>query len=270
MPKKLVLLGVGNAAFAVKRAAVNYERVMGTTRNPSRVPQLEDAGIEPLLIEAGTSALPNRRELAEISSGADVLVSFPPNKASDELFSELAVDAKAIVYISSTSVYGRLQGKIDESSPVDLESPSAVVRLEAETVWRQRGAVILRAAGLYGYGTGLHKRLRAGTYKIPGDGSNYVSRIHLDDLAQIILAAFERGQAGAVFVVADSRPATHLEVATWLCERLQIPIPDTVPLNAVHETLRGNRQICSQRVLEDLGVQLRYPSFVDGYGSMLK
>ncbi len=266
------MLGVGKTALAVKRQAEGYAQFIGTTRGVERMQELEQLSIEPVLIEFAGRQLrhqDNLKELKEKVSGAHVLVSFPPDKLADAELSVLASEAAAIVYVSSTGVYGRLSGKIDETSALSADSPSAMARLASEAVWLQAGAVVLRAAGLYDAYNGLHIRLQSGTYRIPGDGSNYVSRIHLDDLAAIVLAAFENAKPGALYVVADSRPSTHLEVAQWLCEQLKLPLPGFVPLDMVHETLQGNRQIIAQKILNDLNVKLKYPSFVEGYESIL-
>jgi NAD dependent epimerase/dehydratase family enzyme len=269
MKRKLVFLGVGNTALAVRREASSYADYVGTTRSVERMQKLEEARINPVLIEVGENEI-HSSELEALKTDlrdADVLVSYPPDKLSDSFFSSLAAEARRLVYISSTGVYGNLTGRIDEVSPVDLESASSRARLAGEDIWRNLGAVVLRAPGLYSASSGLINRLKTGTYRLPGDGSNYVSRIHLDDLAQIILASFQLAKPGTTYVVGDSKPATHKEVVDWLCQRLEIPTPSAVPLSEVHETLRGNRQICSDRVLRELGVKLRYPTFKEGYAS---
>ncbi|HEY9760436.1 MAG TPA: NAD-dependent epimerase/dehydratase family protein [Oculatellaceae cyanobacterium] len=279
---KLVLLGVGNAARHVDRLAREsyfsntrcdhcYELVYGSTRSVERLLELEENEISPLLLQFDPSGkLVRTDEIAEIIENADVLVSFPPDANADATLSALCQHAHRIVYLSSTGVYGKLSGVIDESSPVDASSPTAVARLNAEESWRQRGAIVLRAAGMYDKTSGMHHRLRSGSYNIPGDGTNYVSRIHLEDLASIVLAAFRRGLPASIYVVADSKPATHLEVASWLCDKMMMPIPSMVPLESVHESLRGNRQILAQRVLQDLGVDLKYPTFEEGYSGALE
>jgi hypothetical protein len=270
MTRKLVLLGVGKTALAVRRAAKGYPEFIGTTRSIEHMPLLEDAGIKPILIKSGELMVAEVEELVEALRDADVLVSYPPDKRADQFLSGLVNEANAIAYISSTGVYGTLSGRIDEVSPVDLQSPSSVSRLHAEEVWRRQGAVVLRAPGLYSADSGLIQRLESRTYRLPGDGSNYVSRIHLDDLAQIILASFKSPKPGSTYVVGDTKPATHREVSEWLCLKLHIPFPESVPLAEVHETLRGNRQICGEKVLRDFSIRLKYPTFREGYASALE
>jgi nucleoside-diphosphate-sugar epimerase len=111
----------------------------------------------------------------------------------------------------------------------------------------------------------------SGSYAIPGNGDNYVSRIHLKDLARIILACFQKPlPPRSVYVVGDLQPATHKEVALWLCEQLKLPLPASAPLDTVSPTLRNNRQISSKKILRDLAITLEFPTYREGYADCLQ
>ncbi len=267
-------------ANAVVRCDGRYEIRYGTTRSASRLQELRSIGIEPVLIgtdlaEQSNSGADERTTFPEtlntgshiqvISQNSDVLVSFPPDGFSDEILSRQIIDARKIVYISSTSVYGGTTGVVTEESSVDTSDPLSARRLEAEQIWRSKGAVILRAPSLYGPKYGLHLSLLKGAYKLPGDGSRYSSRIHLFDLAMIIESVFAKAMPGSLYVVGDKNPATQLEVVEWLCGQLNIPIPDSVPIEEVHYTLRSNRQINSEKLIRELDIKLHFPTYKDGF-----
>ena len=271
---KLVLLGVGQTARAFARYVQDDGlEVWGTTRG-AVAQSPGEAGASQSAIRM--VSLQDKPDLAALCAGACVLVSFPPDGTSDRLLQEQISDA-AIVYISSTAVYGGKSGVIDNASAADIDSVDSRVtnRLAAESIWRQAGAVVLRAPGLYSPESGMHKRIASGNYRLPGDGSNYVSRIHLDDLAAIIAGAFSSlcdpsadthaNTYDNTYVTADLKPSTHKEVAEWLCQRLRLPLPQAVPLDQVDITLRGNRQIDSRQTLERFKVKLKYPSYVEGF-----
>lgn len=260
MSDSIVLLGVGNVAFHVAKLLSNRCTIFGTTRSVDRVPLLEAAGIQPIVVTEGA---PPEHLLA----GANVLVSFPPDGTADKTWSSQCAGSRRIVYISSTGVYGKTEGVINEDSPVDRDDQRAAARIEAEGIWRQCGATILRCPGLYASETGMH--LRMSNLKIPGDGKNFVSRIHLDDLARIIVACFEKPMEGSTYVVGDLEPSTHLETITWLCKRMGIEVPGFVDLSEVSPTLRGNRRIDSSRLLKKLDITLQYPTYREGYGAIL-
>jgi hypothetical protein len=267
---KIVLLGVGQTA----RALVNFLapdaalEVWGTTRSGSGA-VLSNLGIKPILI--GQQEL-WQESLAAVCRDAYVLVSFPPDGNSDQVFSDIvfAAQPRAVAYISSTGVYGRTEGLIDESSAVDEDDPRASVRLNAEKIWAAK-SIVLRAPGLYNANSGLHRRLLSGSYRLPGNGLNYVSRIHLDDLAAIIAKALfsQSLLSRQTYVVGDLKPTTHLEVVEWLCQKLSLPLPQAVPLSDVNPSLRGNRQICAAKILADLDIELAYPTYVEGFTQCL-
>lgn len=265
---RLVMLGVGQVAWQVAELASGYE-LIGTTRDASKSATLESAGIKPFIIEPSNW---DRRkdDLAACISGAKVLVSFPPDGQSDAMLASLCQDAEAIIYISSTSVYGNYSGIVDESTMVDEENPRSKSRLEAEKVWLKYGAIILRAPGLYGAKSGLHIRLRNESYRLPPVNTNYISRIHLKDLARIILASFAKPLlAGSVYLVGDFEPAPQIEVVQWLCKEMNLDLPALSAPDAVPVTLTANRRINALKILNELNLQLEFPSYREGYSDSL-
>ncbi len=204
-------------------------------------------------------------EVARRMSSPDLhaIICFPPDGVTDAALAPALAGAGAISYVSTTGVYGDLSGTIDDVSEVP-PSPSSP-RLEAEARYRAvpaPRATILRAPGIYGPERGLHVRIRQALHRMPGDGSNMLSRIHVDDLAQLLLAS--RSVHGETFVVGDLTPATQRDMATWICAEYGCAMPACVPAEEVHETLRRNRRIDGSRALRMLGVTLRFPSFRDG------
>ncbi len=260
----LLLLGCGQLAKELirqEKESDNPRRITATTRNPLRIFELVELGAEPLILP-----IPHAEIIEPLAAGADVVVSFPPDEHTDSVLSPACAAARTITYISSTSVYGKKMGTIDDTTQADISNEACRPRLQAESIWREYGAVVLRAPGFYSPGNGLHKRLREGTYKLPDGGKNTSSRIHLTDLARIVLHIIEKEQLEDVtYLVGDKYPCTQLEIVTWLCEQMNLPLPESVPMEEVNPTLRGNRAIEAGRILEELNMELSYPNYKDGY-----
>jgi nucleoside-diphosphate-sugar epimerase len=70
---------------------------------------------------------------------------------------------------------------------------------------------ILRGGLFYGPGTGLDEdwfsRARAGKLRLPAEGRNYVSLVHIADMAAATAAALERWPSRQALIVADDQPA---------------------------------------------------------------
>ncbi|MCP3059920.1 GNAT family N-acetyltransferase [Myxococcus sp. K38C18041901] len=261
MTPPLVLLGSGYTLtrLAVGQAQAGRE-VLATTRDPARREELQRAGVRVASLEDALLQ----------TKGAHGVVSIPPEAGLDVALAQaLAAQPPArLMYLSSTGVYGGARGVVDEDTPVDVTWPASLPRLEAESRYLPLGAMVLRIAGIYGPGRGAHSRLLSGNLRLPDKGGR-ISRIHVDDLGAAILAVLERGTPGALYCAADDRAAPLEETVTWLSHRLGMRPPPRVPLETLHESLRGDRAISNER-LKELGWTPRYPDFVQGFTAVLQ
>jgi len=204
-----------------------------------------------------------------IPDGAIVVCTAPPgaNPRAEILgLVDQARHAQRLVYVSSTGVYGPAHGAwVDETFPVAPITSSGRARAAAESALPS-SAISLRVAGIHGPGRGLVDRIRTGAYRIIGDGSAHVSRIHVDDLVEAIVRAGLSDVRGPVNI-ADDDPAPIGEVADELARRLGKPAPPRVDPASVDPEIAGmltaDRRILNTRMKTELGVVLRYPSWRD-------
>ncbi|CAN5823443.1 hypothetical protein BH11MYX2_BH11MYX2_37680 [soil metagenome] len=194
-----------------------------------------------------------------------VVMSAPPGNHPAEEIAALPV-SKKLVYLSSTGVYGRGHGAIvDETWPTEPLSPTGIARLAAEDALRDRTepTVALRIAGIHGPGRGIIDRIKAGTYRIVGDGSAHVSRIHVEDLVRAIIAAGDSDITGPINI-ADDDPAPIGLVADTIAKHLGVSLPVRTPVDQVTPEvaamLTADRRISNAR-MKSLGVTLAYPSW---------
>jgi nucleoside-diphosphate-sugar epimerase len=214
-----------------------------------------------------------------VPPGAIVVSTAPPGAdPAGEIRALLGVARQAarLVYVSSTGVYGRGGGAwVDETWPVAPITDSGRARAAAEAALGKAPLpwIALRAAGIYGPGRGLVDRIRAGSYRVIGDGTSRVGRIHVVDLVAAIVRAGTSDVRGAVNV-ADDDPAPIGEVADAVAARLGLPPPPRVPADAVPAEVAGmltaDRRIANRRLHDELGVALRYPSWRDGVAAELE
>lgn len=265
-PAPLVVLGCGfTGAAAAVAARAEGRRVVATVRTDREALRpLRALGVEVVVAPALTAD-----QVASLARGADLLVTLPPDGSTDASIAPQTACARASVYLSSTGVYGRREGRIDEDTELDAREPGAAARLRAEDAWRAAGATVLRAAGIYGPGRGLHRRLIDGVHRLPGDGSRVVSRIHVDDLAGMALACLAHGLRAETFVAADDAPVPQIEVVRALASWLRLPLPPSVPLHEVPETLRTDRAVINVRMKRATGIALRYPTWREGFAQCL-
>lgn len=256
--RRLLVLGAGYTGMeVVRRGLLEGLTVLATVRREEQVAELERLHATPLLLPVLDASIG-----AYVDPTTHVVVTFPPDGATDERIAPALAGALAITYISTTSVYGDITGRIDDTTPLPTPSERTSPRLRAEEVYRRLGGTVLRCPGIYGPERGLHRRVLRGDYALPADGRMMLSRIHVYDLAALVSASIKA--PGETFVVGDLEPASHREVVDWICATYEVPLPASVPLEEVSRTLRANRAVDSQRARTVLGVELRYPTFREG------
>jgi nucleoside-diphosphate-sugar epimerase len=101
------------------------------------------------------------------------------------------------------------------------------------------------------------------------------NRIHVDDIAAIVEAAF-LSRADGVFNGSDDEPAPPQEVLACAADLLGMPPPpevafESAELSPMARTFYGeNKRVRNDRIKEALGVRLAHPTYRDGLAATLR
>lgn len=291
--KKALILGCGYVGLALARALrTEGTEVVGTTRSEARLGEIEEADAEAVLADVMDPA--TLRPLAERGFHA-VYDLVRPQQLDENRYTSWgtrnvasvlgAKPLEALVYLSSTSVYGRRSGEwTDERTEAKPNSPVGEARLEAERIYLRAHeevglpARICRVPGIYGPGRTLRQRLETGAYRRMDDEKLWVSRIHVDDLAAGLAAAWTRGAPGEIYLLCDDEPTTGQDYAELTASLLALPLPPTIERDDIrHEMTHdaferriSSRRCSNRRMRDELGVDLRYPTVREGLPAALR
>ena len=180
-----------------------------------------------------------------------------------------------LIYLSTSAVYGDCKGAwIDENHPLCPGTERGKRRLFAEETsleWGRQHAVpvvILRVPGIYGPGRLPLTRIREKLPVIDPKESPYTNRIHADDLAQAAYRARQKGASGHAYNISDGHPTTMTDYFWKIADRYGLERPPSIPLNEAKvrlnpgmlSFLEESKRLINQRMLDDLGVHLQYPT----------
>ncbi|HZH28579.1 MAG TPA: SDR family oxidoreductase [Azospirillaceae bacterium] len=274
-PGRLFAFGLGYSALALAlRLLARGWQVSGTSRDPERLDFLADQGIR---------AVPFDRDrpvpAIDLAGTTHLLVSIPPEEDGDPVLAAHADALKTLPdlawvgLLSTTGVYGDQDGGwVDERAlPVPGQLRS-IRRLLQEDAWRATGLPVhvFRLAGIYGPGRSAVDEVRAGRARRVDKPGQVFSRIHVDDLAAVLLASMARPNPGAVYNVADDEPAPSHEVVAYACGLLGVEPPPLVPIGQAGLSPMAasfyaeNRRVRNTRIKEELGVALAHPTYREG------
>ncbi|MGF6860143.1 nucleoside-diphosphate-sugar epimerase [Rhodobacteraceae bacterium MBR-64] len=274
----LLSLGHGYSAQALARRLIPQGwRVIGTTRSPGKATQIRATG-------AGALLWPDT-DLGPVMAGVThVLTSIAPTDAGDPVLLNAAeILAKApdlawVGYLSTTGVYGDQGGGwVDETTPPAPGTARGKARLDAEKAWENTGLPVhvFRLAGIYGPGRGPFEKVLNGTARRIIKPGQVFSRIHVDDIAQVLEASINRPDPGRVYNLCDDDPAPPQDVLAHAAALLGMPPPpevafDDADLSRMARSFYAeSKRVRNDRIKQELGVELIHPDYRSGLAAIL-
>lgn len=217
-----------------------------------------------------------------------LLVSAQPDASGDPVLRHFgdaiarAPNLKTIVYLSTIGVYGDHQGAlIDEDAELRPASTRNQQRVIVERAWLALGQAagksvhVLRLSGIYGPGRNQLLKLRQGVaHRVIREGQVF-NRIHVDDIATAIDAAFQRPQTEQrVWNITDSEPCAPQTPVEYAAGLLGMEPPPAIPFEDANFSPMArsfwgeNKRVSNRRMREELGVALGYPTYREGLASL--
>ena len=201
--------------------------------------------------------------------GVDIVIkNFKDNFKSNKL--------KWITYLSATSVYGNHNGEwVDENSETKPTSPNGVERLKVEKEWMQLASKfdlpfqIFRLSGIYSNQFNILKRLKSGEAKIINKKNHFFSRIHVEDIANVLFSSLNNFKKKEIYNISDNLPASAEEVAMYGVKLLGIDKPKTIEINEIESEMLKNfykdsKKVDNKKMKEFFNHKLKYPTYVEG------
>lgn len=278
----LLVFGLGfSARHYLAEDTARWTRIVATVRDPVRAAAFE---IQPAAIVAFDGRTMSPKLAVAVDQADALLVSAPPGEAGDPVLAccgDALIKAgrvRDVVYLSTLGVYGNHDGAwIDENSECRARDGRTRRRYDAEQAWLAFGArsgavvTILRLAGIYGPGRSALDNVRAGTARIIDKPGQVFNRIHVEDIAQAIKAAFDK-RAGGIFNVCDDEPTPPGDPIVHAAKLLGVAPPPVIPFEAARPAMSEMaasfyadcRRARNDRLKSVLGVSLRYPTYREG------
>ena len=259
--------------------------IKGTTRDPEKRDYYKERGIKLYLHDTLTPA----PELAyRLEDATHILISAPPDKEGDPVFRAYAKDIaqlenlKWFGYLSTTGVYGDRDGQmVDETAEIRPSTIRGTRRSNAEEQWNslhyKNGLPlhVFRLAGIYGPDRSAIESVEAGIARRIYKEGHVFNRIHVKDIASILVNSMNNPTSGEIYNIADDEPAPSHEVIGYACELMGIEPPPVVEIEKANlapitmSFYSDNKRVDNAKVKQAFSMELEFPTYREGLADCL-
>ena len=281
---EFTFIGCGDIGFRVAKELIKKgHQVQATIHYDEGAQVPQSAGIKTIIAN-----FDYREDVPDFSMhGQKLFYSMPPQGGGSSDYRMLNFCRKLsadncpskIVYISTSGVYGDCgETLVTEETPVNPQTSRAKRRVSAENQLREQAEklgfelVILRVTGIYGPGRLPLSQLKKGHEVLRPEDAPRTNRIHSLDLVQICLAALEKGVDGDIYNVCDGESSSMSQYFIAVAEMHGLPQPKQLSWAEAEQVmnpltfsfLKESRQMSNQKLIEKLGISLKYPTLKEG------
>ncbi len=210
-----------------------------------------------------------------------ILVSIPPREGTDLVIKNFSniienCNAKWITYLSATSVYGDHKGEwVNEESKTKPITSNGIDRLSAEKLWlslnlnKKIPLQIFRLSGIYSNESNILARLKSGKAKIVNRKNNFFSRIHVEDIANILFESLSKFKPGEIYNISDDKPSSSEEVTLYGVKLLNMDKPKIIELKDIESEMLKNfykdsKKVSNKKMKSFFEYDLKFPSYIEG------
>ncbi|MDC1483153.1 oxidoreductase [Pelagibacteraceae bacterium] len=219
--------------------------------------------------------------VVKLKEADHILVSVPPENQEDLViknFSKFIESSKVkwITYLSATSIYGDHKGEwVNENSKTNPISNNGIARLKAENAWvsleknKKIPVQIFRLSGIYSNEKNILIRLKSGSVKLINKKNHYFSRIHVDDISNILFKSLSKFKSGEIYNLSDDKPSTSEDVALFGAKMLNIENIEKIEVDQIKSEMvksfyNESKKVSNKKMKSYFDYNLKFPSYIEG------
>ena len=219
--------------------------------------------------------------IEKLKQSDHILISIPPMNGVDLVvknFSKILENCspKWITYLSATSVYGDHNGNwVNEESETKPTSNNGKARLLVEKSWislaknKNLPLQIFRLSGIYSNQRNILFKLKSGSINIVNKKNHFFSRIHVEDIANILFKSLSNFNQGEIFNITDDKPSSSEDVIMHGVKLLNTKKPKKIEVEKIQNEMlkkfyKESKKVSNKKMKHFFNYNLKFPTYIEG------
>jgi nucleoside-diphosphate-sugar epimerase len=164
---------------------------------------------------------------------------------------------------------------VNELSKTNPTSSNGVDRLNAERAWlnfankQNIPLQIFRLSGIYSDRKNILVRLKSGKANIINKKNHFFSRIHVEDIANVLFKSLSNFKSSEIYNISDDKPSSSEEVILYGVKILNIEKPKSIKEKEIESEMLKNfykesKKVSNKKMKSFFNYKLKFPTYVEG------
>ena len=99
--------------------------------------------------------------------------------------------------------------------------------------------------------------------------NHFFSRIHVEDIAEILFISLKKFNSGEIFNISDDYPSSNVDLIKYAASLINVNLPKSISVDQIENEMlkdfyRDSKKVKNQKMKNFFGHNLKYPTFKEG------
>ena len=121
-------------------------------------------------------------------------------------------------------------------------------------------------SGIYSNEKNILVRLKSGDVKLINKKNHYFSRIHVEDITNILFKSLSKFKSGEIYNLSDDKPSSSKEITLYGAKILNIENieVDEIKSEMLKNFYNESKKVSNKKVKSYFNYDLMFPSYIEG------
>ena len=124
-------------------------------------------------------------------------------------------------------------------------------------------------SGIYSNENNILVRLKSGNAKLVNKKNHFFSRIHVEDIANILFESLSKFKSGEIYNISDDKPTLSEDITLYGAKILNIEKLKAIEIHDIESEMLKNfykdsKKVSNKKMKDFFNYTLKFPTYIEG------